>query len=362
MKGYSKILFPAQYLQGRGTVARLPKLISQNGGTALAVVSAPVLPPFSAALADSSTVIEPSKDQCTLAEIDRLTARAQEIGATVIIGAGGGQTVDCCKAVANALSLPVIVCPTTAASDAPCSSVVMVNNEEGKVVKVIIAKHNPNVVLIDLDIVISAPVRHLAAGMGDALSTWYEAVSCQASGSPSVCGGERTMLAMAVAQLSHQVILQEGIQAYQDAQQHQVTEAFSKVIEANILLSGVGFESCGIAAPHGLGNTASVLARTHGMMHGEKVAYGILCSRLLNHAPQEELEELYHFFHAVHLPITLEQLGLDQITDAELDDWVAAACSRHEYVKNEPVETTPDLVRAAILEADRLGRAFLARV
>jgi glycerol dehydrogenase len=47
-------------------------------------------------------------------------------------------------------------------------------------------------------------------------------------------------------------------------------------VEANILLSGIGFESGGLGAAHSVHNGLTALAPTHAFYHGEKVAFGVL--------------------------------------------------------------------------------------
>ncbi len=48
---------------------------------------------------------------------------------------------------------------------------------------------NPNMVIVDTQIVAGAPARLLAAGIGDALATWFEARACSRSGATTMAGG-----------------------------------------------------------------------------------------------------------------------------------------------------------------------------
>ena len=50
-----------------------------------------------------------------------------------------------------------------------------------------------------------------------------------------------------------------------------VQKQWKKVIEANTLLSGIGFESGGLAGAHAIHNGLTVLEECHHMYHGEKV-------------------------------------------------------------------------------------------
>ncbi|MBU0248816.1 bifunctional L-1,2-propanediol dehydrogenase/glycerol dehydrogenase, partial [Escherichia coli] len=99
-----------------------------------------------------------------------------------------------------------------------------------------------------------APARLLAAGIGDALATWFEARACSRSGATTMAGGKCTQAALALAELCYNTLLEEGEKAMLAAEQHVVTPALERVIEANTYLSGVGFESGGLAAAHAVHN------------------------------------------------------------------------------------------------------------
>ena len=62
------------------------------------------------------------------------------------------------------------------------------------------------------------------------------------------------------------------------------------MIEANTYLSGVGFESGGLAAAHALYNGLTAIPDAHHYYHGEKVAFGTLTQLVLENAPVEEIE------------------------------------------------------------------------
>jgi len=63
-----------------------------------------------------------------------------------------------------------------------------------------------------------------------------------------------------------------------------VSQAVENIIEANTLLSGIGFESGGLAAAHVIHNGLTVLPETHDTYHGEKVAFGVLVQLVLENA------------------------------------------------------------------------------
>jgi hypothetical protein len=71
-------------------------------------------------------------------------------------------------------------------------------------------------------------------------------------------------------------------------------------VEANILLSGIGFESGGLASAHSVHNGLTALEETHAYYHGEKVAFGVLVGLQLTAAPPEESADLIRFQPADH--------------------------------------------------------------
>ena len=73
----------------------------------------------------------------------------------------------------------------------------------------------------------------------------------------NIAGGRPTMAAMTLARLCFETLLEHGLDAKRDVEHHVVTPAVEKVVEANVLLSGLGFESGGLATAHMIGNLLS---------------------------------------------------------------------------------------------------------
>jgi glycerol dehydrogenase len=80
--------------------------------------------------------------------------------------------------------VPCIQVPTVASNDAPTASSCVVYDAQGVQAGVVSTTTNPNLVLVDTQIIAQAPVRTLAAGMGDALATYFEADRAHRSGKP----------------------------------------------------------------------------------------------------------------------------------------------------------------------------------
>ena len=284
-----------------------------------------------------------------------MAAVIKESKADVLVAMGGGKTIDTAKIAADRAGLPVLVVPTIASTDAPCSGCAVLYSEQGVFEKVFYQKLNPAVVLVDTEIIVRAPVRFLVAGMGDALATWFEARSCGATQSPNECGGLATLTGLTLARLCYDTLIKYGESAAVAASRKLITPAVEHIVEANILLSGVGFESGGLASAHSIHNGLTALDETHAFYHGEKVAFGVLAGLQLTDAPPEESADVLSFCRRVGLPTTLADLGLGNIGRDRLMAVAQKACAPDEYIHHEAGEITPEKVLNAMLAADAMG-------
>ena len=357
-------LFPGRYVQGAGALQRLESELTRYGASALVVAD-----PFAAEnllpevdLAPEGKVSLTTQvfgGECSDPEIERLAAAGREAGVEMIVGFGGGKTLDTAKAVAHALELPVAIVPTIASTDAPCSALSVIYTPEGEVDRYLILPKNPELVLVDTAVIARAPARFLVAGIGDALATWFEAEACRQSYSANMSGDLGSVTAFALARLCYDTILEYGLPAVISCEEGVVTPALERVVEANTLLSGLGFESGGLGAAHAIHNGLTELAGTHDSWHGEKVAIGVLASLFLTDKPRKIIDEVFDFCMEVGLPTTLEEIGLDGVSDADLMRAAERACADGETIHNEPIPITPDAVVAALRAADGEGRRLM---
>ena len=253
----------------------------------------------------------------------------------------------------------MIICPTIASTDAPCSALSVIYTDDGVFEEYLFLPANPNMVMMDTDIIAKSPVRLTVSGMGDALATYFEARACKRSGAISCAGGKTTEAAMALAELCFNTLMEEGVKAKIALEAGACTEAVEKIIEANTLLSGIGFESAGLAGAHAIHNGMTVLEECHSMYHGEKVAFGTIAQLVLENVPEEELEEIIGFCVEVGLPVTWKELGAENVTDEQIMEVAKAACAENDTLHNMPFEVTPETVAAALKAADAYGRYYL---
>jgi glycerol dehydrogenase len=354
-----KILFPGKYIQGVGALAELPSQVKLFGRQGLILASATpykeILPHSRMHLDAHCLPVERFAGECCEKELCRLAEIIREKNVDVLVGMGGGKTIDTAKIVADRANIPVLVVPTIASTDAPCSGCAVLYSEQGVFESVHYQKSNPAAVLVDTEIIAKAPVRFLVAGMGDALATWFEAKSCSDTQSENECGGLSTLTAFNLAKLCYDTLLRYGVTAKIAAEQHIITPALEHIVEANILLSGIGFESGGLASAHSIHNGLTALEETHAYYHGEKVAFGVLAGLQLTDAPPEESAIVFSFCEEVRLPTTLADIGLGNFDRNRLMLVAEKACAPGATIHHEAGKITPEKVLHAMLAANAIG-------
>ncbi|AHY47016.1 Glycerol dehydrogenase-related enzyme [Rubrobacter radiotolerans] len=349
---------PGRYVQGRGAVEGLAGELENLGAEKPLVLCDPVAEDVipSAALEVPGAVRVRFNGECSPGEIDRVAAEARESGADAIVGVGGGKTMDTAKSVAHPAGLPLVIVPTIASTDAPTSAVAVVYEDDGAFKEYRFFAKNPNVVLVDTAIIAGAPVRFLVAGIGDGLSTFFEADTSSKTKKFTMAGGAPLSAALAIARLCYDTLLEHGLAARLAVEKGVVTPAVEKVVEANTLLSGLGFESGGLAAAHSVHNGLTALEGTHHYWHGEKVAFGVLSMLMLEGRPAEVIEEYTDFCLSVGLPVALSDIGLEDVSREDLRKVADLACIEGETIHNEPFDVYPEMVVDAMVAADAFGR------
>jgi glycerol dehydrogenase len=360
-----KMVFPGKYIQGAGAIAELPALVKLFGSRGLILASPTVhkrvLPESGIDLDANALLSEPFGGECCERELSRVAAIIREKNVDVLVGMGGGKTIDTAKIAADRAAIPVLIVPTITSTDAPCSGCAVLYSDKGVFEQVYYQKSNPAAVIVDTSIIAKAPVRFLVAGMGDALSTWFEANSCHRTQSRNECGGLGMPSGLTLARLCYDTLLQYGIAAKIACERQLITPAFERIVEANTLLSGLGFESCGLASAHSIHNGLTALEETHAYYHGEKVAFGVLAGLQLTAALPEESDRVFSFCEDVGLPTTLVEIGIRDIDCGRLLSVAQKACAPTEGIHHEAGEITPEKVLQAMLAANAIGEARKAR-
>lgn len=358
----SKIICsPGSYIQGNGELKELATYYKQIGERGAYIIVDKFIYDTYQEEIESSFKKENVRfelrvfgGECCMKEINMHKDQLGEYD--VVIGIGGGKTLDTSKAVSYYAGIPVIIVPTAASSDAPCSRLSVVYTEEGEFENYLPLPSNPNMVIMDTEVIAKAPARFLMAGIGDAMATYYEAAACVQSNATTMAGGHVTLAAITLAKLCRDTLLKDGLKAKAAVEKGVSTLAVENIVEANTYLSGVGFESSGLAAAHAIHNGLTVLEETHKLLHGEKVAFGAICQLVLENRDMEEIKEITAFLRKCGLPTTLKELGLENVSDERLMDAAIASCAENDTMCNMPFEVSATDVFAAMKATDQMAK------
>ena len=169
---------------------------------------------------------------------------------------------------------------------------------------------NPDYVVVDTEITVQAPAWMMVSGIGDALATYIEAQASFANNNVCNAGAgdyRPTLMAMSAAKLSYEILLEEGRSAIRAARQHLRTLAYEDVVEATVLLSGLGFECTGVSIAHGLQAGFHVLP-VKPLLHGTGVGYCTLIQLIVQN--DSRFGEIFSFCRDIGLPVCTQDLGL----------------------------------------------------
>ncbi|MEO1772219.1 glycerol dehydrogenase [Candidatus Enterococcus ferrettii] len=356
---------PSRYIQGAGVFNACADYLKKLGNRVLLITDIIVWEKVGEKLYTHLTAnglvvtVDKFKGEASMSEINRITEIAKNETCDLIIGLGGGKASDTAKAVSNFTNTALAILPTIASTDAPTSSVSAVYSDEGVFENYLFYKKNPDLVLLDTEVISQAPVRLLKSGIADAMATWIEAKAVLQNNGENLVGGKQTLASVAIAEACEDVLFRYSLSAVAANEAQVVTKALEAIVEANTLLSGVGFESSGLGAAHSIHNGFTALTgEIHHLTHGEKVAYGTLTQLFLENRTSEEIDPYIRFYQSLGLPTTLEEMYL---SDASYEDFLKVgelATASAETIHQMPFVITAKEVADALLAVDAYVKAY----
>ncbi|BFM38511.1 iron-containing alcohol dehydrogenase family protein [Synechocystis sp. LKSZ1] len=297
---------------------------------------------------------------CCETSLQALHRAIAEHQADLILGAGGGKALDTAKLVAHQGQLPIVTVPTSGATCAAWTALANVYSEAGAFQYDVALRHCPELLILDYDLVQSAPTRTLVAGIGDAIAKWYEASVSSGHASDTL-----TVAAVQQARVLRDLLFQKSLEALQTPG----SPVWREVVDATVLLAGIiggiGGANCRTVAAHAVHNGLTHLPQTHGILHGEKVAYGILVQLRLeelvagNQLAVTARQQLLKFYSDLGLPRSLEDLGLKGITLGELRQVAEITCQPGSDIHRLPFAVNPEVLMAALVSTVSLPEASL---
>lgn len=315
---------PARYVQGRGVLERSGQELAALGESAVLLVDPVIRESIgtvverSCANASMSVITVNFGGECGPPEIDRLEREVGSFRPAVVVAAGGGKCLDTGKALAKRLGARVATLPTIASNDSPTSHVYVLYDADHRLLRVEKLDRNPDLVLVDLDVIARAPAQLLLAGIGDAIVKRFEVEQCVKVGGVNVFGSSPSIAALALARACYEVLREDAGVALAAVRAQTPDAALARTVEACVLMSGLSFESGGLSIAHAMTRGLSAVKPLSAALHGYQVAYGVTVQLVLERRDTTFMDDHAAFYREVGLPLTLADLGLPEPSAGDL--------------------------------------------
>ncbi len=299
---------PNQYICKEGIAKELPGLL-ETFRKPVIVAGIKSYQAFSDYSGGSSWDVIQHKGYCSPEAVRKVCEQAED--ADVIIGIGGGTILDLAKAAADRLDIEAVMVPSIAGTCAASTPLSVIYDESGNFIRVDYHKRSSYLTLVDPLFLLSSPIEYMKSGIGDTLAKWYEAEAV-------IRNTEEAAPLMAQAGLRQAEYIRHLLLRYSEAavgsmEKGELSVPFIHTAETIIMLAGTvggyGGRLCRMAGAHAVHNGLSFLQETHQVLHGQKVAYGILVQLALENR-RPEIEELLPFYRRLGFPVSLCDLGI----------------------------------------------------
>ncbi|MEB3159261.1 MAG: iron-containing alcohol dehydrogenase family protein [Synechococcus sp.] len=267
-----------------------------------------------------------------------------------LVAAGGGKVLDAGKLLADRLDISCITVPLSAATCAGWTALSNLYSPHGAFEGDVALRRCPDLLIFDHGLVRQAPARTLASGIADAIAKWYEASVSSGSSTDGVI-----QQAVQMARVLRDQLLLDAQAAMDDSQ----SAAWVRVAEACGLTAGVigglGGAQCRTVAAHAVHNGLTQIEACHGVLHGEKVGFGILVQLRLeerlggSQLAAQARRQLLPLLRQLKLPVNLQDLGLREVGLHELQEACRFACREGSDLHHLPFSVSEtDLLEALV--------------
>lgn len=279
----------------------------------------------------------------------RLAIEIKEVD--VIVAIGGGRLLDTAKLTAEILGCDLFMIPTVISNCAPYVPVIAVyTQEEHQFKRMGITSKSSFITLVDWQFLLATPRDYLIAGIGDTLAKWYE-IEGVTRHLPEEEKTAVIRLGIAIAKEILEILQMDSQKAIAALERQEVTNEFGRIADTIIVLAGGVGGFAGkygrIAGAHAIHNGLSLLPETHDVLHGSKVAYGILV-QLAYTGDFDEIEKLLQLYQELTLPTTLAEINVATSSHEKIEPVATFAASEIEsFIQIDP-KVTPEKILMAM--------------
>jgi len=280
---------------------------------------------------------------------ERLAAEIKT--ADIVVAIGGGRLLDTAKLATEILGCELIMIPTLISNCAPYAPIVAVYTQAEHQFKRIGATTKSGYVsLVDWEFLLVTPRDYLIAGIGDTLAKWYEieGITRRLSDAKKTA---QVRLGIAVAKEVLEILQADGQLALAALEKQQVTPEFGRIADTIIALAGGVGGFAGkygrIAGAHAIHNGLSLIPDTHAVLHGNKVAYGVLV-QLAYTGDVDEITNLLPLYRKLTLPTCLAEINIITFDHDQLMAVAEFASSDIESFRQIDPEVTADGILQAV--------------
>lgn len=238
----------------------------------------------------------------------------------VVVGTGGGKGLDFARAVTHFTPVKVILVPTTAATNASISQCSVIYSDDGSKIREYWQMDTaPELVLADTEILLDTAPSILASGMGDIISTYYEAL-CSVALTHSK--EKNSLLSVEGIRLAIDIVMRCGTDALSAVKTHKSNPAFECVLSLILHNCGPFRAICGLGFAHVLDEIMLSFPAAHKVPHGLRVGFATIPMLLYQGASPAVINRYLAFCRQTGIPSSLAEIGLEHIS---WDEWLQAA-------------------------------------
>ena len=281
----------------------------------------------------SFTFRDVSQLMITQENVRRIADEVLAQGYDTVAGVGGGKGQDFARALTRFAPVKVVLVPTLAATNASISTLSVLYTPDGRIDQYFRMDNAPELVLVDTEVLIQNPPRVLAAGIGDILSTYYEALcNFRITGKTDIV----PRFALEGVQNSIRIMMELAPEALRSADAKTITPAFENVLSMIMHNCGPLGMICTTGYAHVLDEMFLYFESAHRVPHGLRVGYATIAMLCRQGAYDAEIRRYVEFCKVCGIPTTRAELGLESADRAEWQRAFDATLARSNNHKSLP--------------------------